>query len=499
MTKRFEDLHASALSAADAALTHIAETEQLTEEQYSRITARALEKAGITAEKQPAQPVIRHRKRTKLIGALIAAALSLTVLAGGVGGYMRYNKQLMEKRFGVLGAARLEDLEVPDPGTFTNGTVNATLEGVLCDGKSAMVLITYATVDPEQKIDWDYQLYRAAVRADAEGRPQAYEAMKNDQAFGNECLETIMLNIPDAPHSDTYTMYYEKEETNFPSKEEVKEFKKSGGQVEDIYEAPEFIGSEVPYFKDLTDGLEIEIPLIQNVPTVQLRGENGKTVTLSGFELFSKENILEGTGARDSDFSLKIYRNDGSVSETCALHGGGSFSSENDLFDYSALYFVEKIDGVKYKANKPDTYIGFTDVTDVSAVELMGVMYTRTEPKQPPLADENGSPVPHSDTEYAVNESGQTYGAGLRVMYTEDLPDLVAVIGDNGKEGYIRKSDFIGYEPQTPAEAVRITERQDAGLLPPEVYPVYLSDGVTEIDTFTVGDRHLSGNAGNAD
>lgn len=380
MTERFDDLNAAALGLADAELSHIAETEQLDESRLARITARAMEKAGLAAAKEQPQPVIRHRKRTKLIGALIAAALSVTVLAGGVGAYLRYNKQLMEKRFGVLGTKRIEDLNVPEPKTFTNGMIDATVEAVLCDGNRAMVLITYKTVDPELKIDWDYQLYNAASVDSGDGLPQAYSTEEGYQDAGNTCLATVMLNLPEGEHSDIYKMRFTKSETNFPSDELVKQMKKAGESIYDLYESPAFVGSHVPYFCDLTDGLEIEIPLEQNVPTVTLRAEDGDTVTLSGFEMFSRDaDLVTGTDYDKYDEVLKIYRNDGSVSHAVYSWGGSTVSEPDHSSDYSEIRFVEAIEGVKYRAGKPDTYIGFTDVSDVSAIEYCGTMYTRVD------------------------------------------------------------------------------------------------------------------------
>ena len=210
-----------------------------------------------------------------------------------------------------------------------------------------------------------------------------------------------MLDIPEGAQSDTYTLQYAKTETDFPTDEELKEYKKQGVQISDLYEMPEFIGSHVPYFSDLTDGLAIEIPLKQNVPVLTLRAEDGETVHLSGFELFARgQNIIDFNWDDYGDDILKLYRSDGTVANTGMLIGSGTFSEHEDsdnsgmvssdgdadsvnmnfsdaCTDYTELRFVELIDGVKFKSGKPDTYIGFVDVTDVTAIELAGKMYTK--------------------------------------------------------------------------------------------------------------------------
>lgn len=101
--------------------------------------------------------------------------------------------------------------------------------------------------------------------------------------------------------------------------------------------------------------------------------------------------------------------------------------------------------------------------------------------------------VPHKDeTEYEVNENGETFGTCLDVIYPEDEPDLMAAVGDNGRKGYIRKTELDDDEMakcETPEEAVRIQEEREKNGNPPRVINVYESDGVTVIDTFTIGNN----------
>jgi hypothetical protein len=80
-----------------------------------------------------------------------------------------------------------------------------------------------------------------------------------------------------------------------------------------------------------------------------------------------------------------------------------------------------------------------------------------------------------------VNESGQSYGSEAHASSPEELPDLILVLGDSGRDGYVYAKDLHQAAPASPEEAVRF---QNSGEV---VLDVYLSDGVTKVDTFTIG------------
>lgn len=93
--------------------------------------------------------------------------------------------------------------------------------------------------------------------------------------------------------------------------------------------------------------------------------------------------------------------------------------------------------------------------------------------------------VPHVYVDYEVNENGQTYGTDIDSPYVEDLPDLMAVIGDHGKQGYVYRDEFFGDKPSSPEEAVEIQKSIDNGTYIPRSLNVYEADGKTVIDTLT--------------
>ncbi len=90
----------------------------------------------------------------------------------------------------------------------------------------------------------------------------------------------------------------------------------------------------------------------------------------------------------------------------------------------------------------------------------------------------------HVDGNYKANASGQTYGNAVDSVYIEDLPDLVSVIGDNGKEGYVYTHELFD-SPSSPEEAMKEQEAIENGSYVPKVLNVYNSDGTTVIDTLT--------------
>lgn len=80
----------------------------------------------------------------------------------------------------------------------------------------------------------------------------------------------------------------------------------------------------------------------------------------------------------------------------------------------------------------------------------------------------------------AVNTHGQTYGSALGAMSIDQVPDLVQVYDNEGQTGYARKADvFPTTLPKSPEEALAIRPT-------PRTVPVYASDGITVIGTYTV-------------
>lgn len=81
-------------------------------------------------------------------------------------------------------------------------------------------------------------------------------------------------------------------------------------------------------------------------------------------------------------------------------------------------------------------------------------------------------------TPWAVNGDGQTYG----VDNDHGSPDLVAVVADNWRKGYARRSDLDGFTPRTPEEAIEYQRTR----APSRTIDVVASDGRTVLGTMTI-------------
>lgn len=79
------------------------------------------------------------------------------------------------------------------------------------------------------------------------------------------------------------------------------------------------------------------------------------------------------------------------------------------------------------------------------------------------------------------NAAGQSYGSALGVASANE-PDLVAVYGDSGAQGYAKREDLKVQLPKNPAEAI---SQQNAGAQK-RVVPVYDASGKPTGDTFTM-------------
>lgn len=133
----------------------------------------------------------------------------------------------------------------------------------------------------------------------------------------------------------------------------------------------------------------------------------------------------------------------------------------------------------------------------ISAVSLVGItavsvpIVCANKNKEKIVAYEDSSISERYDAmtkevECGVNANGQTYGI---LDEYEHSPDLIAVLGDNGKAGYVYTSEFFSPTASCPEEAVAQQKARDKaiadGTYVPRSINVYESDGETLIDTFT--------------
>lgn len=101
--------------------------------------------------------------------------------------------------------------------------------------------------------------------------------------------------------------------------------------------------------------------------------------------------------------------------------------------------------------------------------------------------DKADVPSAKFDIPTGVTKDGRTYGSELDSLHGKPAPDLVAVVGDHGKLGYVDAKSLatIGDSDSDAARAKSNALKADGKLS----LPVYATDGVTQIDTFTNGAR----------
>ncbi len=83
---------------------------------------------------------------------------------------------------------------------------------------------------------------------------------------------------------------------------------------------------------------------------------------------------------------------------------------------------------------------------------------------------------------YNINENNEIYGSELFLAEYNITPDLILAEGNNGKIGYVRYEDLNEETPNDLGEAIEY----QSNLPDSRVIPLYDSDGVTVIDSFTI-------------
>lgn len=134
-------------------------------------------------------------------------------------------------------------------------------------------------------------------------------------------------------------------------------------------------------------------------------------------------------------------------------------------------------------------------VISVTAGIVLGTglgVYAVAEPKENVLYTDSQMTIEAviEPAEYKVNSNNMTYGIASLASNSEELPDLISAVGNNGVNGYILKSDFNIGNPTSPEAVDEYMEMKkkmkEQGINGFEV-PLYAEDGVTVVDTFTIG------------
>jgi hypothetical protein len=103
--------------------------------------------------------------------------------------------------------------------------------------------------------------------------------------------------------------------------------------------------------------------------------------------------------------------------------------------------------------------------------------------------DSDSTPTSTGEVSSGLTKDGRTYGPLLTSKdgLHEKVPDLVSIEGDNGELGYADSDAVFGEDQPAPSSPEQALLLQAAQAKHPTVVPVFSSDGVTQIDTFTIG------------
>lgn len=367
MEKQFDKLDVSALSTADAALMHIAETERLTAEETVRLIAKTVTKAQPALPKKAAVtavPDIRPKKRRlRVIGFLAAAVITASALGLSAAGNNRWHKYEMERYFGKDGEARLAAMELPEQETVRTDTMSVSADAFLWDGHRAVCLVTFDSADPDHPIDWlgmmhgdrENIFYYSMQLLDEEGQPLA-------------TAENPMTDDDPLWHTGSGAAWA-----------------RSKGSITVEYSflmtGPMNTDRIVLRFTD-DDGTALDVPVqvTPALPAVTMRSESGEELYLSAIGFTASALYMDVTGGTDDDalFYLTLTDSTGGTRRAQAEKlGGGTLPWGGGTYTDGKLY--EITEGMVYDIGKPESFSAFMDVSDVVEAEWMGETYTAVQ------------------------------------------------------------------------------------------------------------------------
>lgn len=362
MITEFDEMSAQALGLADAALLHIAETEQLTDAENDRIAANVLSRVNLTNAQSAVK--IQHRKRRlRIVGALIAAAVTVGAIGLSVSGWLTYNKPLMQSFFGSLGDDRLAELELPEPQTFTNGIVNATVEASLRDSNVILVLMTFESADENNPIDWaklmdeearhhgDSLFFYNSRILDENGEPVGSEDNPAEDMILSSCGVCQYEN-----HYHTASVEYRLDILN-----------------------PDFDAESITLrFKNQSQGrLDVTVPLTPRLESAVFEAEDGKQMTVS--PIWFRTSVGQLIVPMDLPWQdLILNRTDGTQTRGYLTSlGNVGYSGPDDKWSFSESMIYEVTEGMEFEYDNPETYNGFIDISDVDSIEWCEQIYYR--------------------------------------------------------------------------------------------------------------------------
>lgn len=313
------------------------------------------------------RPVIRQRKKHRVLPALIAGAAAVSCMAFGVGAYMQYNQRMMQYAFGSKGEELMSDISEPQQVTAESSGLTLTVENVMSDGFHALLMLTVEPEDKSKPYDWTAFDHDQTWFALLVGGEQ-YDGLSICSGFWSETLALqtelnqrwmkVYCALPEGVSAETL------------ADSEIRCVKRT-------YMLDE---GETASSGTLLDGISVPVDLRQNTETLLMRAENGRELTISEFEMYQLGAVSAVENLTDFN-NMVITWKDGSeqrisYGQFCGVEGGEGQRS----IKWSEYFVTDKPELLDNQQNaSPEDWCGIIDVHDVASFQFGDTVYYPVE------------------------------------------------------------------------------------------------------------------------
>ena len=296
-------------------------------------------------------PCIRaHGKRKKIAAVIAAAAAAAVCMTAGVGAYLNYNKRMMQYGFGTLGEAQMTARITPEPVTAENGRMRVTMDCLLCDGTQAMVLLTLKSADG------DWQTYDRSVT----------DALRCTFRIGGQDYARFIL-------------YDEMREYRDVQNETGTRWLRLYFELPQGIPAAELQDAALKCTGTQFDGIALPVNLTQNTKALTMRSADGRTLTLSAFELCE-------TGVRYTEhdwWNLSVTWKSGRTERItyggiAGSHSGSGYETVSWGNFALSEQEIQTVTGTVNRS-KPENWCGFLNVDEVAEFRVGDTVFYPAE------------------------------------------------------------------------------------------------------------------------
>jgi beta-lactamase regulating signal transducer with metallopeptidase domain len=205
--------------------------------------------------------------------------------------------------------------------------------------------------------------------------------------------------------------------------------------------------------QDSTEGTYFDEDIVQN--DGQKLSEPGNNSDDSGDSAMeSAENAAIVTDSGET----VAFTDEESESTVAQLHGTDEKAAE-EVESFSEEAEIRRVHPIYEQGNSQyDADNKVVEESESTVVQPNHADEQAEEEIEPILEADNAGSIPAASNDatsvvdtskevskiasYSVNSKGETYGSSLAARNVDDLPDLIAALGVNGVDGYVRREDF---------------------------------------------------------